>query len=261
MRGRLALEPEVLGCPNQSAPEELLPHAVDGDARRERVVLRQDPISKVETCRRSGRVRTGQEGRRPRHDLDTLAIPLPSNSQEGLGGLLPLADDARLARLRIRGLELLELLSQLLEPQLLDALLGNNRVVPVDEVVGQHLAFPERALCRVLAQDFPAVISHLEQDVVAEVPVRAFAGVRAGDLHLAFPLGLQFRNVMLVEQCLALPEVLASLAQVRPHLARQRRVDLRVLHVVEVRVERIEVLLRDRVVLVVMALCALHGQP
>ena len=66
---------------------------------------------------------------------------------------------------------------------------------------------------------------------------------------------------MLVEQCLALPEVLGSLAQVRPHLARQRRVDLRILHVVEVRVERIEVLLRDRVVLVVMALCALHGQP
>ena len=144
--------------------------------------------------------------------------------------------------------------------EFLDALLGDHGLVPVDEVVREHFAFPVRALAWRLAQDLPATIGHLEQHVVAEVPVGARAGIPGSDLQFAFPRPLQLRDAMLLKQRLAAGLVFGSLAEIRAHLSWKRSVDLDVAEVIEERVQPIEVPLRDRIVLVVMALGAFHCQ-
>ena len=66
---------------------------------------------------------------------------------------------------------------------------------------------------------------------------------------------------MLLEQGLPLRQVLGSAAQVGSQFARQRGIDAQVPDIVEERVHRVEVRLRDRIVFVVMALGAFQGQP
>lgn len=49
MNGDLGLHAEIFGRFDQSDPKEFLPEAVDGHARGERVVPRDQPLCKVES--------------------------------------------------------------------------------------------------------------------------------------------------------------------------------------------------------------------
>ena len=48
MRGRLALAAEIVGGLDEAGAEDLLPHAVDGDARGERMLRTEQPLGEAE---------------------------------------------------------------------------------------------------------------------------------------------------------------------------------------------------------------------
>ena len=69
MRGRISLAPEILGGLHQAHAENLLPHAVDGHARGERLVLAEKPAGEAQAVARQGgghgRQRLGRVGLNP----------------------------------------------------------------------------------------------------------------------------------------------------------------------------------------------------
>ena len=104
MGRRLPSGAEVLGSPYQTPAKELLPHAVDGHARRERILFGQDPLGKVEPRRPIPGLCPAQKIRRTRRDFDARAVPLAPQPQIGLARTVALPDHARFAELRVGGL-------------------------------------------------------------------------------------------------------------------------------------------------------------
>ena len=70
MRRLLALRAEIFRCPHQAAPEELLPHAIHSDARRQRILGSGQPLRADDS--RSFGLDCRQNGRHAGLDLRTL---------------------------------------------------------------------------------------------------------------------------------------------------------------------------------------------
>ena len=96
----------------------------------------------------------------------------------------------------------------------------------------------------------------LPSQVVVQIHARRLARLNAA----LFPSGLQGEHVVLVQDRPALATVLVDRAQVGADLARQRRVNAPLCKVVEKGEQLVELLLRDGVVLVVVALRAADGK-
>ena len=138
MARTFALRSEILGSRHQAPPEVLLPDPIDSDARRQRIVVREQPAGEFEppgACPS----RFGQNSGRARADFDAVPVPAAAHAQEGGLPLAILVDDARLATLRVRLVELLELAQRLGEAQLLALGRADDQTVGAQEVVRHHV--------------------------------------------------------------------------------------------------------------------------
>ena len=120
MGGFIAARAEVVGRFDDSAAEELLPDPVHGHSRRERIVLRTSHFARSSrlATRRSCRHRR-QHRRRVRFHFDAQGPVIAANAKVSSGGAV--ADFAIViacGQLRIAGVQLLQLLVELIEFQL-----------------------------------------------------------------------------------------------------------------------------------------------
>ena len=158
------------------------------------------------------------------------------------------------------GVELLQLGAQLLQ------LLGDLFVIAVlragvgDEVVDQPVLVALASFRKRRVHDPPGVVEHGRHGGDPEVELRVFAGVGPGGAHLLFPAGEHGGDVVLFDQGLPLLAVFGQSAEVGAHLASQRGVDVDVVGAVEEAEELVVLLLRDRIVLMVVALGAAGGE-
>jgi hypothetical protein len=93
--GQLAADAEVARRAHEARAEDLLPEAVDGDARRERVLGREQPARKAEAIA-GGVFRHGRQGV-GRVGVDRVApfVVFPAEEDIGHRGLVPLAHHMR----------------------------------------------------------------------------------------------------------------------------------------------------------------------
>ena len=259
MARTFALRSEILGSRHQAPSEVLLPDPIDSDARRQRIVVREQPAGQFEPPG-AGPRRLGQDTGRAGADFDAVPVPAAAHAQEGGLPLAILVDDARLATLRVRLVELLELAQRLGEAQLLALGRADDQTVGTQEVVRHHVGLAPGPSGRRDAHDLlPAVgvqAKFLPRQVVVQVHARGFAGLDAA----RFPVGLQGGHVVLVQDRLMLAPVLVDRVQVRAKLSLQRSVYAAFLEVVEESEQLVELPLRNGIVLVVVALGAAYRQ-
>src|SRR5206468_1351164 len=112
-------------------------------------------------------------------------------------------------------------------------------------------------------QNFFAVPAFCEflDDIPGEVPIRVFPGLSVRLANAPFPGGLKFRDVVFGEQSLPLLFVLAVALQIGPQLTGSWRVDVSFFDVIEECEHAVEILLRDGIVLVVVALGTADAHP
>ena len=129
-------------------------------------------------------------------------------------------------------------------------------------MVCQQVGLLLRALGGIGVQNLVGVIQmelHLKY-CVCLVPVGPLSGIRASLLHPRFPCRLEFGDVILSQESVALVPVGRQRRQIRPHFARQRRLDIHFLRIGEESKKLIELALRKWIVLVIVALRAPHGE-
>ena len=97
MRGRVAHFPEVVEHGSQAAPEVVIPDAVDGHARGERVVAGQDPFGERQTASRCPavggrkfhrRIAYGGHGKKPRLHQRSVAVDVAVDQEIRGRGLI-----------------------------------------------------------------------------------------------------------------------------------------------------------------------------
>ena len=97
MRGRVAHFPEVVEHGSQAAPEVVIPDAVDGHARGERVVAGQDPFGERQTASRCPavggrkfhrRIAHGGHGKKPRLHQRSVAVDVAVDQEIRGRGLI-----------------------------------------------------------------------------------------------------------------------------------------------------------------------------
>ena len=100
MARRLALRAKVVARLHQARAKHLLPEAIDGDAGRQRVLRRHQPLarsSRVSRCRLRSFDRR-QDRRHARLDLFARLVVLPADHDERVARLLQIAKDERARR-------------------------------------------------------------------------------------------------------------------------------------------------------------------
>src|SRR5437870_8549011 len=118
-------------------------------------------------------------------------------------------------------------------------------MVIADEMISEHIALTLGALGGILAHDLLAVTAFgkFEQTVPGEVPICTFAGMRRGAKHILLPLGLELRNVILLNQRLSLGAILRARRKPGPEFAGHGCINVYLLDVVEEGRQPIKILL------------------
>ena len=260
MAGSLPLQSEIVRSRDEAPPEVLLPDPVDRDPRGQGVFGREEPARQVQAGG-GGSLRRGQETGRRRAHLDAGPVPSPADPQEGRPWRRMPVHDSRFAPLRIAPVEFLEFAERFRKPQFLLLLGADDETVCPQEISRHHVRLPPGALGGRNADDLLASVRVQAEFLPGQVPVEIDARFGARFQAVPFPGGLQGGHVVRVQNLLAFPAVFVDGPQKRTQLARQRRVDTSLLQAIEIREEFVEPALRERVVLVVMALGAAHRQP
>ena len=129
-------------------------------------------------------------------------------------------------------------------------------MIPLDEVVFDNLLLAPGALVAVDPDVLVSTIGHLENDVISNIPIRELTYVFGRPTHLFFPRRHQASYTIFIKQGLTFGKILVAFGEIRLKFARQRRVNEFLFDVVKKRVERIVILLRNRIVLMIVTLRA-----
>ena len=256
----VALRAEILGTRHESGSEKLLPDAVDGHPRGKRILRRDQPASQIDAAGLFGLIGGPEPRRESRFDLNARGLVASPEVDVILRGSIRDPNGLGLAERGQRIVERAQLLREIRVAEIGVVFLGQHPSVLADEEIRQRLLVAHGATLRRSAQDPLAQIHVGAEFVERDVPLGGHTGVVGRPEHLRLPRRLPVKHAVLREQVATCPLIARQGLQVRSALAWQRRVDVLFLQFVEEREEAVVVALRERIVLVVVALRATDGQ-
>ena len=219
MRGAVALRAEIIAGENDAAPEDFLPDAVHRDARRQRMVGRDQPVGQSEAPALAGG-HGRQHGERAGLNFGAAIAPVAFDVDVGLGRRIVLEQHRRVADRRELCRKLVQLYAQFWDFQRVAVFLPVEVAARAEEHVQHGVLLHFAAFRGVEEEHLSGVVYGVRDLAVSEIPIVVDAGVECGFAQLGFVVRQILGDLVLVEQRLALAVVLGLGGEVGAEFAR-----------------------------------------